>query len=197
MKKHIMIGIKIIVVLFLLSVLFFPLASCSSLKKSKQKSKTEVKSEIKIDSSATENKVEETKIIEETKATEKVVEETNEIEVSDGQELEVTNYDANGKKTGSTKYKGSGKSKKTTSTKNTDATSKKESQSKTDSKLEIDLSKHNSAKSKVSEANLNKEKKGSIFSSCLFWLFLIVISVLLYLNKRFKWLLSIINYLKK
>ena len=121
MKKHIMFGIKFIAVLFLLSILFFPLASCSSLKKSTQKSTTEVKSEIKIDSSVTENKVEETKIIEETKATEKVVEETNEIEVSDGQELEVTNYDANGNKTGSTKYKGSGKSKKTTSTKNTDA----------------------------------------------------------------------------
>ncbi len=195
MKKHIMIGIKVILILFLLSVLFFPLASCSSLKKSKQTSTTEIKTETSLDSSSVENKVEEIKTSEETKQSEQTVETTEEIEVANGQELEVTSYDSKGNVTGSKKYKGSGKSKSTTKNKKTDSKSKKESQSKTDLKLETDLSKHTNAKSKVSKANLNKQRNGSIFSSWLFWLIVAIVIGILYLNKRFKWLSKFINYI--
>ena len=185
-------------VMFLFLMLFFSVmfVGCSASKKHKEEEKTKVEVSTKVDSSSTVSVKSEEKVTEENKTVESVKEKTLEIEVKNGEELEVTNYDAKGNKTGSTTYKGSGKAKETISDKKTESKQTKESQLKTDSKSKTDLSKRAYAKAKGKKLVSEKENKGFSFFDYLFWIILlIVLSILYYLNKRFKWIGSIINWL--
>ncbi|AGN89419.1 hypothetical protein [Flavobacterium psychrophilum] len=177
---------KITVILLLAAFLFLlviPFTGCSSMKKHKEKESVKVDLNKESDSSAfVKTKIEELKK-EQAKETEESCEEATEIQVKDGDSLEVTNYDSSGKKTGSKKYKGSGSIKNTLSKKKNEKLLNINTKTKIDSKSKTEISKCTNSKIEASRVSVNKEKKGFSFWS---YLWLLIIVVLLYLNKRFR-----------
>ena len=197
MKKF---AIKILICAALLLALFGSclFTSCSSMKKTKSKTEITEVAKTSVDS-VTE---EQTEIVIDIK--EKVNEVTDsytiteEIVLAPGDSLEVTTFDAAGKKTGSKKYKGSGKSTTTKEKKKTESTASTETKKKTDTNSKTELSKRSDHKKQLQQAELNKEKQGFSFWNYLFlipWFLLLLL--LLYLNKRFKLFGWIANHVRK
>jgi|GEM_PF-2835943 len=184
---------KIITGAFLTIALIFVFAvtfsSCSSIKKQKQSEslKTEKSTSIDSSSQASVKKEEDKKVAEEKK--EESISEGTEINLKPGDSLEVTNYDKDGKKTGSKKYKGSGSVKDYKESKKTQESKVSEVSKKSDSIGSIDLSKDTKDKSSGNSSSIDKNKKGFSFGDYIFWFLLIIaIIVLVYLNNRFKWI---------
>lgn len=217
MKKF---AIRIIasgIILFLVFASCF-FSSCSSRKLNKQKELVEVQkqsssdslfeSAAKVDSTsqAKVNSTEEKKSSE--NSMEEFQEEALELELAPSDSLEVINYDANGKKTGSKKYKGSGKIKDSKTNKKTNTSTTTAIKKKTDSVAKTELSKRNATKARLAKANsekaklekaqLDRETKGFSVSTYLFLIIaIIVFFILVYLNKRFKWFGWIVNHVRK
>ena len=186
--------------LFIFLMIFFSgmFVGCGSSKKHKEKESYESSISIKKDSSVTSNLSTDENVKEESKVSEELSEECLEVDVKDGEELEITNFDANGNKTGSTKYSGSGKAKKSKSNKKTETKREKESHSKTDASSQLDSSTRTDASTASEKVMVDKDKKGFSFCTYLFWIILLIIAVLLwYLNKRFKWLFWLSNLFTK
>lgn len=192
MKKFaIKINTAAVILLLLFGSCLF--SSCSSMKKTKTKTDLTIKKEENTDSLYevqteivinTQEKVNEVT---------EVYNETEEICVESGDSLEVTTYDANGKKTGSKKYKGSGKSKTTKEKSSKQKQSTTDTKQKTDSNSKTELSKRSAEELKLQEASLEKKKQGFSFWNYLFWLVLII---LIYLNYRFKLIRKVFNHVR-
>jgi hypothetical protein len=176
-------------------LLFFMFLSCASSKKHKEKSKIETTIDTKKDSVSTTTIDATTKTTEQNKVNEQFAEECLAVEVAEGEELEIINFDANGIKTGSTKYKGSGKLKKSKVNKTTETSNEKEtvSNSNTNSKTEL-LERIKQSKQEKSTV-VDKETKGLSLWIYLYWIIFIILAIALwYLNKRFNvigWLIDI------
>jgi Flp pilus assembly protein TadB len=182
--------------LFIFLMMFFSVmfVACGSSKKNIEKESNESAITIKKDTSVKTNVATEEKVNEASKVSEEVSEETLEVEVKAGEELEITNFDANGNKTGSTKYTGSGKAKKSKSNKKTESNIEKESLSKTEASSQLESSSRTHATKALKKVKVEKDKKGFSFCTYLFWIILLIIVVVLwYLNKRFKWLFWLSN----
>lgn len=184
---------KIITGAFLTILLIFAFAmtfsSCSSIKKQKQSEslKTEKSTSIDSSSQAAVKKEEDKKVAEEKK--EESIYEGTEINLKPGDSLEVTNYDKDGKKTGSKKYKGSGSVKDYKESKKKQESKVSEVRKKSDSIGSLDVSKDTKDKSSGNSSFIDKNKKGFSFGDYIFWFLLIIaIIVLVYLNNRFKWI---------
>lgn len=186
--------------LFIFLMIFFSgmFVGCGSSKKHKEKESYESSVSVKKDTSVKSNLSTEEKVKEESKISEETSEECLEVEVKDGEELEITNFDANGNKTGSQKFSGSGKAKKSKSNKKSESNIEKESHSKTDASSQLDSSTRTNASTASKKAIVDKDKKGFSFCTWLFWIILLLIAVLLwYLNKRFKLLFWLSNLFTK
>lgn len=179
-----------ILILFLaiaMSCLF--LSSCSSTKKLKQKEtyKNELKKE--SDSAGTSAVKVEEKKAEENKKTEVDECQSYEAEVADGKKVSVKEYDGSGNLKKETVFEGDGKVKASSGKKETVET-KKVNQSKiSDSKATSKVKKKEDEKAAGKKLDLNLEKKGYSFGDYIFWFILIIgIIILIYLNNRFKWI---------
>ena len=107
--------------LFFFLMVFFSgmFVGCGSSKKHKEKESFENKQTTEGTTSESISTKSDDKLKQESKVSEETNEECIEVELKDGEELEITNFDSQGNKTGSTKYSGSGKAKKSKSNKKT------------------------------------------------------------------------------
>ena len=177
---------------------FSLLLGCGSSKKHKEKESYENTVKTEIDSSSSSSVKTDDKVKEENKVSEELSEEVLDVELKDGEELEITNYDSKGNKTGSTKYSGSGVAKKTTGTKKTQTSAIKETNTKTDSSAQLASSTRTYASEASKKAIVKVDKKGFSFCVYLFWIGLVIIALVLwYLNKRFSWVFKLTNLFKK
>ena len=186
--------------LFIFLIVFFSgmFVGCGSSKKHKEKESYENTVKTEIDSSSSISIKTDDKVKEENKVSEELSEEVLDVEVKDGEELEITNYDSKGNKTGSTKYSGSGKAKKSKSNKKTESNFKKEAESKTESKGKKDFSGRSHAEKSGDKLIVDKQQKGFSFCTYLFWIILLIVAIALwYLNKRFKWVFWLSNLFTK
>lgn len=186
--------------LFIFLMIFFSgmFISCGSSKKHKEKESYENTVKTEIDSSSSSSVKTDDKVKEENKVSEELSEEILDVELKDGEELEITNYDSQGNKTGSTKYSGSGKAKKSKSNKKTESNFKKEAESKTESKGKKDFSGRSYAEKSGDKLIVDKQQKGFSFCTYLFWIILLIVAIALwYLNKRFKWVFWLSNLFTK
>ena len=186
--------------LFIFLIVFFSgmFVGCGSSKKHKEKESYENTVKTEIDSSSSISIKTDDKVKEENKVSEELSEEVLDVEVKDGEELEITNYDSKGNKTGSTKYSGSGKAKKSKSNKKTESNFKKEAESKTESKGKKDFSGRSHAEKSGDKLIVDKQQKGFFFCTYLFWIILLIVAIALwYLNKRFKWFFWLSNLFTK
>ena len=186
--------------LFIFLMVFFSgmFVGCGSSKKHKEKESYENTVKTEIDSSSSISIKTDDKVKEENKVSEELSEEVLDVEVKDGEELEITNYDSKGNKTGSTKYSGSGKAIKSKSNKKTESNFKKEAESKTESKGKKDFSGRTHAKKSGDKLIVDKQQKGFSFCTYLFWISLLIVAIALrYLNKRFKWVFWLSNLFTK
>lgn len=198
MKNFIRKSVALLLFLFLILLFSGMFLSCASSKKHKQKTKTETTTETKKDSIVTTVVDATVKETEQSKTTEQSIEECSEVVVTDGEELEITNFDANGNKTGSTKYKGSGSFKKSKANKNKEISNQKESVSTTNTNSKTELLEHIKQSKKEKEVVVNKETKGLSFWTYFYWiLFLIIAIALWYINKRFNLIGWLIDLIKK
>lgn len=200
MKKNPMFKLMIQTFLFWLFVAFiFNLfISCGSTKKHKEKEITESSVATKTDVSQDVKIKTEDKSKEQTKVSEEATDECLEVKVKDGEELEITNFDANGNKTGSTKFSGSGVAKKSKGSKKTETNTIKETNIKTDVSAQLDVSTRTDASKASKKATVKVDKKGFSFCAYLFCIVLVIIVLTLwYLNKRFKWVFKLINLFNK
>jgi uncharacterized membrane protein len=189
MKNFIRKSVALLLFPFLILLFSGMFLSCASSKKHKQKTKTETTTETKKDSIATTVIDATVKATEQSKTIEQSIEECFEVAVTDGEELEIINFDANGNKTGSTKYKGSGNFKTAKAKKSKEISNEKESLSTTNTNSKTELLERIKQSKKEKEVVVNKEKKGISFCTYLFCIILLIIAVVLwYLNKRFKWI---------
>lgn len=186
--------------LFIFLMVFFSgmFVGCGSSKKHKEKESFDNKQKTEITTSESISSKTDDKLKQETKVSEETNEECIEVELKDGEELEITNFDSQGNKTGSQKFSGSGKAKKSKSNKKTESNFKKEAESKAEFKDEKDFSGRSYAEQSGDKLILDKQKKGSSFCTYLFWIILLLLIVILwYLNKRFKWLFWLSNLFTK
>ena len=186
--------------LFIFLIVFFSgmFVGCGSSKKHKEKESYENTVKTEIDSSSSISIKTDDKVSEENKVSEELSEEVLDVELKDGEELEITNYDSKGNKTGSTKYSGSGKAKKSKSNKKTESNFKKEAESKTESKGKKDFSGRSHAEKSGDKLIVDKQQKGFSFCTYLFWIILLIVAIALwYLNKRFKWVFWLSNLFTK
>ena len=186
--------------LFIFLIVFFSgmFVGCGSSKKHKEKESYENTVKTEIDSSSSSSVKTDDKVKEENKVSEELSEEVLDVELKDGEELEITNYDSQGNKTGSTKYSGSGKAIKSKSNKKTESNFKKEAESKTESKGKKDFSGRSHAEKSGDKLIVDKQQKGFSFCSYLFWIILLIVAIALwYLNKRFKWVFWLSNLFTK
>ena len=200
MKKNPMLKLMLQAVLFWAVIVFSfsLLLGCGSSKKHKEKESYENTVKTEIDSSSSSSVKTDDKVKEENKVSEELSEEVLDVEVKDGEELEITNYDSKGNKTGSTKYSGSGKAKKSKSNKKTESNFKKEAESKTESKGKKDFSGRSHAEKSGDKLIVDKQQKGFSFCTYLFWIILLIVVIALwYLNKRFKWVFWLSNLFTK
>ena len=175
--------------LFIFLMVFFSgmFVGCGSSKKHKEKESFENKQKTEITTSESISSKTDDKSKQESKVSEETNEECIEVELKDGEELEITNFDSQGNKTGSQKFSGSGKAKKSKSNKKTEANFKKEAESKAEFKGEKDFSGRSYAEKSGDKLILDKQQKGFSFCTYLFWIILLLLIVILcYLNKRFK-----------
>lgn len=175
--------------LFIFLMVFFSgmFVSCGSSKKHKEKESFDNKQKTEITTSESISSKTDDKSKQESKVSEETNEECIEVELKDGEELEITNFDSQGNKTGSQKFSGSGKAKKSKSNKKTEANFKKEAESKAEFKGEKDFSGRSYAEQSGDKLILDKQQKGFSFCTYLFWIILLLLIVILwYLNKRFK-----------
>ena len=201
MKKNPMLKLMLQAVLFWAVIVFSfsLLLGCGSSKKHKEKESYENTVKTEIDSSSSSSVKTDDKVKEENKVSEELSEEVLDVELKDGEELEITNYDSQGNKTGSTKYSGSGKAKKSKSNKKTESNFKKEAESKTESKGKKDFSGRSHAEKSGDKLIVDNQQKGFSFCTYLFWIILLIIVAiaLWYLNKRFKWVFWLSNLFTK
>ena len=186
--------------LFIFLMVFFSgmFVSCGSSKKHKEKESFDNKQKTEITTSESISSKTDDKSKQESKVSEETNEECIEVELKDGEELEITNFDSQGNKTGSQKFSGSGKAKKSKSNKKTEANFKKEAESKAEFKGEKDFSGRSYAEKSGDKLILDKQQKGFSFCTYLFWIILLLLIVILwYLNKRFKWLFWLSNLFTK
>lgn len=186
--------------LFIFLMVFFSgmFVGCGSSKKHKEKESFDNKQKTEITTSESISSKTNDKLKQESKVSEETNEECIEVELKDGEELEITNFDSQGNKTGSQKFSGSGKAKKSKSNKKTESNFKKEAESKTESKGKKDFSGRSYAEQSGDKLILDKQKKGSSFCTYLFWIILLLLIVILWcLNKRFKWLFWLSNLFTK
>lgn len=186
--------------LFIFLMVFFSgmFVGCGSSKKHKEKESFENKQKTEITTSESISSKTDDKSKQESKVSEETNEECIEVELKDGEELEITNFDSQGNKTGSQKFSGSGKAKKSKSNKKTEANFKKEAESKAEFKGEKDFSGRSYAEKSGDKLILDKQQKGFSFCTYLFWIILLLLIVILwYLNKRFKWLFWLSNLFTK
>ena len=186
--------------LFIFLMVFFSgmFVGCGSSKKHKEKESYENTVKTEIDSSSSSSLKTDDKVSEENKVSEELSEEVLDVELKDGEELEITNYDSKGNKTGSTKYSGSGKAKKSKSNKKTESNFKKEAESKTESKGKKDFSGRSHAEKSGDKLIVDKQQNGFSFCTYLFWIILLIVAIALwYLNKRFKWVFWLSNLFTK
>jgi len=137
-------------------------------KKHKEKEVIEISNTKKVDSSVLVQTNTEEKELEKTKESEQSLEESTEVNLSPGDSIEVINYDANGKKTGSKKYKGSGKYKNIKGKKILEKSVEKQTNTKTDHKSETDLSKRTHEKTTAKKQSVDKTKRDFHFSIICF-----------------------------
>jgi Flp pilus assembly protein TadB len=171
---------------FLIALAFF---GCSSSKKLKDKEVT--KSEVVKSSDSLGTTI--TKIKEsEKEKTSKIEKQENtgfKIKVEDGKEVSVKQFDSNGKLIGETVVKGSGDVETKNEKKETNESKSIDKTKDSDSKATSKVSKKEDAKTDSKKLELNVEKKGFSFGDYIFWFVLIItIIVLIYLNNRFKWI---------
>lgn len=186
--------------LFIFLMVFFSgmFVGCGSSKKHKEKESFDNKQKTEITTSESISSKTDDKLKQESKVSEETNEECIEIELKDGEELEITNFDSQGNKTGSQKFSGSGKAKKSKSNKKTESNFKKESESKAEFKGKKDFSGRSYAEQSGDKLILDKQQKGFSFCTYLFWIILLLLIVILwYLNKRFKWLFWLSNLFTK
>lgn len=186
--------------LFIFLMVFFSgmFVSCGSSKKHKEKESFDNKQKTEITTSESISSKTDDKSKQESKVSEETNEECIEVDLKDGEELEITNFDSQGNKTGSQKFSGSGKAKKSKSNKKTEANFKKEAESKAEFKGEKDFSGRSYAEQSGDKLILDKQQKGFSFCTYLFWIILLLLIVILwYLNKRFKWLFWLSNLFTK
>lgn len=191
-------GIATILLVFLIAFFSTMFVSCGSMKKHKEKEKTEQIATTNLDSSSVLKSKNSTKENQEvTNNTDTRIDEL-EVDVKNGDSLEITSYDKNGNVKESWKFKGSGSAKKKSTSKKETHNSKKEIKSKTElTKKKIFQGRTYAKKASLKKAK-EKENKGSVFCTYLFWIILIIIIVILwYLNKRFKWLFWLSNVFSK
>ena len=200
MKKNPMLKLMLQTVLFWAVIVFSfsLLLGCGSSKKHKEKESYENTVKTQIDSSSSSSVKTDDKVKEENKVSEELSEEVLDVELKDGEELEITNYDSQGNKTGSTKYSGSGKAKKSKSNKKTESNFKKEAESKTELKGKKDFSGRSHAEKSGDKLIVDKQQNGFSFCTYLFWIILLIVVIALwYLNKRFKWVFWLSNLFTK
>lgn len=186
--------------LFIFLMVFFSgmFVGCGSSKKHKEKESFENKQTTEVTTSESISTKSDDKLKQESKVSEETNEECIEVELKDGEELEITNFDSQGNKTGSTKYSGSGKAKKSKSNKKTESNFKKEAESKTESKGKKDFSGRSHAEQSGDKLTVDKQQKGFSFCTYLFWIILLIVAIALwYLNKRFKWVFWLSNLFTK
>ena len=175
--------------LFIFLMVFFSgmFVGCGSSKKHKEKESFDNKQKTEITTSESISTKTDDKLKQESKVSEETNEECIEVELKDGEELEITNFDSQGNKTGSQKFSGSGKAKKSKSNKKTESNFKKEAESKAEFKGEKDFSGRSYAEQSGDKLILDKQQKGFSFCTYLFWIILLIVAIALwYLNKRFK-----------
>lgn len=186
--------------LFIFLMVFFSgmFVGCGSSKKHKEKESFDNKQKTEITTSESISTKTDDKLKQESKVSEETNEECIEVELKDGEELEITNFDSQGNKTGSQKFSGSGKAKKSKSNKKTESNFKKEAESKAEFKGEKDFSGRSYAEQSGDKLILDKQQKGFSFCTYLFWIILLIVAIALwYLNKRFKWLFWLSNLFTK
>lgn len=186
--------------LFIFLMVFFSgmFVGCGSSKKHKEKESFENKQTTEVTTSESISTKSDDKLKQESKVSEETNEECIEVELKDGEELEITNFDSQGNKTGSTKYSGSGKAKKSKSNKKTESNFKKEAESKTESKGKKDFSGRSHVEKSGEKLTVDKQQKGFSFCTYLFCIILLFVAIALwYLNKRFKWLFWLSNLFTK
>jgi uncharacterized membrane protein len=186
-------NLKKVFVILLLALFYFLMGlclfACSSTKKLKTKEVT--KTEIKKESDSVGTVI--TKIKEsEKEKTSKIEKQENtgfKIKVEDGKEVSVKQFDSNGKLIGETIVKGSGEVETKNEKKETNESKSIDKTKDSDSKATSKVIKKENAKTDSKKLELNVEKKGFSFGDYIFWFVLIIIIiVLIYLNNRFKWI---------
>lgn len=191
-------GIATILLVFLIAFFSTMFVSCGSSKKHKEKEKTEQIATTNLDSSSvlkSKNTSRENQEV--TNNTDTRIDEL-EVDVKNGDSLEITSYDKNGNVKESWKFKGSGSAKKKSTSKKETHNSKKEIKSKTELTKKKNFQGRTYAKKASLKKAKEKENKGSVFCTYLFWIILIIIIVILWrLNKRFKWLFWLSNVFSK
>lgn len=186
--------------LFIFLMVFFSgmFVGCGSSKKHKEKESFDNKQKTEVTTSESNSTKTDDKLKQESKVSEETNEECIEVELKDGEELEITNFDSQGNKTGSQKFSVSGKAKKSKSNKKTESNFKKEAESKAEFKGEKDFSGRSYAEQSGNKLILDKQQKGFSFCTYLFWIILLLLIVILwYLNKRFKWFFWLSNLFTK
>jgi hypothetical protein len=197
MKLFIKKAVAFILLLGLILLFSGMFLSCASSKKHKEKSKIETTIDTKKDSVSTTTIDATTKTTEQNKVNEQFAEECLAVEVAEGEELEIINFDANGNKTGSTKYKGSGKLKKSKVNKTTATSNDKETVATTNTNSKTELLERIKQSKQEKSTVVDKETKGLSLWIYFYWIIFIIIAIaLLYLNKRFNvigWLIDLIK----
>lgn len=165
-----------------------PFVGCSSMKKNKQKELIET--EVKKESDSTGTLVAK---VEETKAAETTKKETEEkknydVKVTNGNEVSIKEFDQNGNLKGETVIKGDGEVKTSSEKKQSEETTKTDESKVSNTKATSTVNKKGSVKSKAKKLGLEVERTGFSFGDYIFWFLLIIaIIILIYLNYRFKW----------
>lgn len=136
-----------------------------------------------------------------------------EAKVQDGKEVSVEEYDKDGNLIKKTVFKGDGEVKTSTGSTIKNETKTKETEQKNTESTSSEVNKNESIKvDSVASGNVKKkesgsdfkrstdlvvERKGFSFLDYAFWIILVIVVVILfYLNKRFKWVAGIVKFLK-
>lgn len=189
MKLNLKRVFAILVLLLLFFLFFLPFVGCSSTKKNKQKESFNLEKKTESDSSGTKAVITDEKKSEE--AAKKVSEEKKvfDVKVKDGKEVSIKEFDQNGNLKGETVIKGDGEVKTSSEKKDTEETSKKDTSKTTESNENSNVNKKEDLDSSGTKLDLQLEKKGFSFGDYIFWFVLIIaIIILAYLNNRFKWI---------
>ena len=180
---------KILILLLAIAMSCLFLSSCSSTKKLKQKESYQIDNKKESDSAGTSTVKVEEKKTGENKKTEVDECQSYEAEVADGKKVSVKEYDGAGNLKKETVFEGDGKVKASSGKKETVETTKVDESKVSNSKATTSVKKKEAEKAAGKKLDLNLEKKGFSFGDYIFWFLLIIaIIILVYLNNRFKWI---------